>query len=171
MHFLKNRTMSNKFLKSFFALALVVLLISATSCDPSKKYEEDERNAITSYLLDNSTLNYELKTSGLYFLEVKAGEGAQAETHDTAYVIYKGMFLSGTAFDTNVGKDTLIFPVNEGWMIPGFDESITYMRAGGKAQVVIPSKLAYGPTGYYMIGGYTPLLYDIELARLVKSAK
>jgi FKBP-type peptidyl-prolyl cis-trans isomerase FkpA len=163
--------MSNKFFKSLFAVALAVLLISATSCDPSKKYEDDEKNAITSYLFENSTLNYDLKPSGLYFLEVKAGEGALAETHDTAYVIYKGMFLDGTAFDTNVGKDTLIFPVNEGWMIPGFDESITYMKPGGKAQVLIPSKLAYGPSGYYMIGGYTPLLYDIELARLVRSAK
>jgi FKBP-type peptidyl-prolyl cis-trans isomerase len=162
--------MSIKIFKSLFAVSLVILLISAVSCDPSKKYEEDEKNAITSYLLDNSTLTYELKPSGLYYLEVKAGEGLLAETHDTAYVIYKGMFLDGTAFDTNAGKDTLVFPVNEGWMIPGFDESITYMKEGGKAQVIIPSKLGYGPSGYYMIGGYTPLLYDIELARLVKAS-
>ena len=162
--------MSNQFFKSIFTIASVVLLITASSCDPSKKYAEDEKSAISSYLLDNSTLKFELKTSGLYFLEVAAGTGLQAEVHDTAYVIYKGMFLSGTSFDTNVGKDTLIFPVNEGWMIPGFDESITYMKVGGKAHVLIPSKLAYGPTGYYMIGGYTPLLYDIELARLVKTA-
>ena len=164
--------MSNRIIKTLFAVsAAIFLLVAATSCDPSKKYEEDEQNAITSFLLDNSSLDFELKASGLYFLEVEAGEGLQAVTHDTAYVIYKGMFLDGTAFDTNVEKDTLIFPVNEGWMIPGFDESITYMKEGGKAQVLIPSKLAYGPSGYYIIGGYTPLLYDIELARLKKGSK
>jgi FKBP-type peptidyl-prolyl cis-trans isomerase len=37
------------------------------------------------------------------------------------------------------------------------------MQEGGKASFLIPSKLAYGSSGYYTIGGYTPLLYDVEL--------
>lgn len=162
--------MSKKIFNLIFAAATVILIISATSCDPTKKYKEDEQNAITSYLFDNPTLNYVLKPSGLYYLEVLEGTGSLAVKSDTAYVIYTGMFLDGTKFDTNVGKDTLVFPVDEGWMIPGFDEAITYMKRGGKAQVVIPSSLGYGPSGYYIIGGYTPLLYEIELAKLVTSS-
>jgi peptidylprolyl isomerase len=76
--------------------------------------------------------------------------------------------LSGTELASNVGTtDTLIFPINEGHLIKGFDEGITYMRAGGKALLLIPSKLAYGSTGdYYYVGGNTPLLIDVALVRV-----
>ena len=161
--------MSGTRIKVIFASMAVLGMMLITSCDPSKKYEEDEENAIQSYLLDNFALQFEHKPSGLYYLEVKAGTGNLPVKSDTAYVKYTGKFLDGTVFDTNVGKpDTLIFPVDEGWMIPGFDECVLYMRPGGKALTLVPSKLAYGPTGYYIIGGYTPLLFDIELVKLVK---
>jgi peptidyl-prolyl cis-trans isomerase A (cyclophilin A) len=77
------------------------------------------------------------------------------------------MLLDGTVFDTNVGKaDTLKYRVNEGQIISGFDEGITYMKVGGKATFLIPSKLAWGPTGYAIIPGYTPVIFDVELVRV-----
>jgi FKBP-type peptidyl-prolyl cis-trans isomerase len=145
----------------------VVLMISLVSCDPSKKYEKEESTKIQEFLTSNNNLNFVLKPSGLYYLEVQAGTGRLAVKHDTAYVKYTGKFLNRTVFDTNVGKtDTLIFAVDEGWLITGFDEGITYMREGGKAMLLIPSKLAYGTSGYYIIDGYTPLLYDVELVKV-----
>lgn len=145
----------------------IVLMISLVSCDPAKKYEKEEAAKIENYLNSNQNLNFELKPSGLYYLEVEAGTGRTPLAHDTAYVKYTGKFLDGTVFDTNVGKvDSLKFPVAEGWLIYGFDEGITFMREGGKAIFLIPSKLAYGPSGYYIIEGYTPLLYDIELVKV-----
>ena len=145
----------------------IVLMISLVSCDPAKKYEKEEAAKIENYLNSNKNLNFELKPSGLYYLEVEAGTGRTPVAHDTAYVKYTGKLLDGTVFDTNVGKvDSLIFPVAEGWLIYGFDEGITFMREGGKAMFLIPSKLAYGPSGYYIIEGYTPLLYDIELVKV-----
>ena len=78
-------------------------------------------------------------------------------THDTAYVVYTGKFLDGTVFDSNVGKASLIFPVDEGVLIQGFDEGITYMNQGGKAQFLIPSKPRIWPTGIlYYWGIYSP---------------
>jgi FKBP-type peptidyl-prolyl cis-trans isomerase FkpA len=52
-------------------------------------------------------------------------------------------------------------------MIAGFDEAITYMSVGGKSQLIVPSSLGYGTQGYYTIAGYTPLLYDVELVKVV----
>ena len=52
-------------------------------------------------------------------------------------------------------------------LIAGFDEGITYMKEGGKATFLIPSKLAYGTSGYYTIPGYTPLLYDVQLVKVI----
>lgn len=147
-----------------FALVLTIALVS---CDPGRKFEKQEEDQIASYLSLNTALTFVLKPSGLYYYEVVAGTGRAAVTHDTAYVKYTAKFLDGTVFDTNVGKsDSLVFPINEGWLISGFDEGITYMNQGGKAVFLVPSKLAYGTTGYYQIQGYTPLLFDVQLVRV-----
>jgi hypothetical protein len=41
------------------------------------------------------------------------------------------------------------------------------MKEGGSATFLIPSKLAYGTQGYYTIPGYTPLLYDVQLVKVI----
>lgn len=148
-------------------LLAVGLSLSLSSCNPARKYEKAERESIDNYFNQNDTINFELKPSGLYYHEVVAGTGRAAMTQDTAYVTYTGMFLDGTVFNTNVGGTSLIFPVNEGYLITGFDEGITYMKEGGKSMFLIPSSLAYGPQGYLSIGGYTPLLYNVELVHVV----
>jgi FKBP-type peptidyl-prolyl cis-trans isomerase len=148
----------------FFA---AVLLLSLGSCDPGRKYEKDESNSISGYLNSHPTDTFKLETSGLYYRDVVAGTGRTPAVHDTAHVIYTGKYLNGTVFDTNVGGADLIFPIGEGYLITGFDEGITYMVEGGKAQMLVPSKLAYGTQGYYTIPGYTPLLFDVELVKVV----
>jgi FKBP-type peptidyl-prolyl cis-trans isomerase len=162
--------MIRKYNQTILLFLAAVLLMSLGSCNPAKKYEKEERAKIQEYLSHNSNLNFVLKPSGLYYLEVEAGSGRLPVTHDTAYIIYTGKFLDGTVFDTNIGTtktDTLIRPVNEGWIISGFDEGLTYMKEGGKAMLLIPSELAYGTYGRYpYIQGYTPLLFDIELVKV-----
>jgi len=144
-----------------------ILTIIAVSCNPTAKFEKVERDNIENYLNSNPTLNFVLKPSGLYYLEVTTGTGVLAETSDTAYIKFTGKYLDGSVFDSNVEiEDTLVRPVNEGWLIPGLDEGITYMREGGKSLLLIPSSLAYGPAGWWPIPGYTPLLIDVELVLL-----
>ncbi len=144
---------------TFAAIAGLIVFISA-GCDDTKKWEKEEAAEIQAYLDKNPDLNYELKASGLYYLDEVVGTGAQAVTHDTAYMFFTGYFLDGTKFGTNVGTtDTLIRPVNEGWLIKGFDEAITNMKEGGKCKVLLPSSL-----GYY---DYTPRLFDMHLVKLV----
>jgi FKBP-type peptidyl-prolyl cis-trans isomerase len=148
-------------------LMVAVVIMSLYSCNPAKQYEKEEASAINDYLSKNPDLDFELKSSGLYYYDMEVGTGRTPVTHDTAYVMYTAKLLNGRVFDTNVDtNDTLIFAVDEGWMIQGLDEGITYMKGGGKALLLIPSSLAYGPTGYYTIGGYTPLLFEIYLVRV-----
>jgi FKBP-type peptidyl-prolyl cis-trans isomerase len=148
-----------------------ISLILSVSCNPTEKYEKEEAAKIQAYLDSNPNLNFEQKEPGLYYLEVLSGPGPLAVQHDTAYVMYTGSYLSGTVFGTNIGatpdkNDTLIFPVDEGWLIPGFDKGITYMRVGGKATLLLSSNMGYGNSGYYM-AAYTPLIFDVELVKLV----
>jgi hypothetical protein len=128
-----------------------------------------EQQRIQNYISNHPDISFLLKPSGLYYCDSVVGTGLRATTHDEAYVKYTGKFLDETVFDTNVGKvDTLFFPVNEGWLIPGLDEGITYMNAGGKAILLLPSNLAYGIAGYYpVIPGNTSVIYEVYLVRLV----
>ena len=129
--------------------------------------EKLENEMIQNYLNNNPTQNFQLKSSGLYYRDIVIGNGNYAQTGDTAYVKYTCKFLDGTLFDTNTDRpDSLIFPVNEGFLIAGFDEGVLYMKEGGKAIFLLPSKLAYGSEGYYTIAGYTPLLFEAEMVKL-----
>ena len=144
----------------YFGAITAVIIIMTPGCDPSKALEEEEAKEIQNYLDGHTDIDYVKKNSGLYYYDESVGTGQLAATHDTAYIFYKGTYLDGTQFDTNLGTtDTLISPVNEGWLIAGFDEAITYMRVGGKAKVIVPSYL-----GYF---NYIPFHFDIYLVRLV----
>jgi FKBP-type peptidyl-prolyl cis-trans isomerase FkpA len=148
-----------------------MVILSLGSCDPAKKYQKQEREEIDKYLSDNSNLAFELKPSGLYYYDVQVGTGVLPAKSDTVYLFYTGKFLDGTVFDSNVAtKDTLILPIGEGWLINGFDEGIQYMKVGGKAMLLIPSDLGYGPVGRGPIGGYTPILFDVELLKVKLSS-
>ena len=52
-----------------------------------------------------------------------------------------------------------------------FNESQVALKEGGKATFLLPSKLAYGTQGQYPIAGYTALLYDVQLVKVVQVSK
>jgi FKBP-type peptidyl-prolyl cis-trans isomerase len=155
-----------------FMLSGFIAMVIFTACDPTKKlddYEAQEKLDIQNFLLNNDTIDFEKKTSGLYYFDLVEGTGPQAETHDTAYIFYAMRYLSGILFATNFETtDTLIFPVNEGKYIPGLEEGVSYMREGGKAIFIVPSSLAYGSEGTYYVSPYTPFLFQTELVKLIK---
>lgn len=158
--------MTRKYFPSILLLLSAVVFVFLQSCNPARKYEKDEKNAINNYLSSNNTLNFEKKESGLYYLQVTEGTGVTPIAHDTAFIQYTVKFLDGTVYDSNVGKADWEFPVGEGYAISGIDEGVTYMKVGGKSTLLIPSSLGYGTTGYYTIPGYTPLLFEVTLTKV-----
>jgi peptidyl-prolyl cis-trans isomerase A (cyclophilin A) len=103
--------------------------------------------------------------SGLEYIEVEAGTGAQAVVGKTVKVHYTGKFPDGKVFDSSVSRgEPLEFKLGAGRVIKGWDEGIALMKVGGKAQLTIPSHLAYGERG---AGGVIPpnatLVFDVEL--------
>lgn len=103
--------------------------------------------------------------SGLEYIEVEPGTGAQAEAGKTVSVHYTGKFQDGKVFDSSVSRgEPISFPLGQGRVIKGWDEGIALMKVGGKAQLIIHPDLAYGERG---AGGVIPpnatLVFDVEL--------
>ena len=103
--------------------------------------------------------------SGLEYIEVEAGTGAQAVAGKTVSVHYTGKFQDGRVFDSSVSRgEPITFPLGRGNVIKGWDEGIALMKVGGKAQLIIPPHLGYGERG---AGGVIPpnatLVFDVEL--------
>lgn len=105
--------------------------------------------------------------SGLYYIETKKGTGAQAQAGKTVSVHYTGTLLDGTKFDSSVDRgEPIEFPLGQGQVIPGWDEGIALMKEGGKATLIIPSKLAYGEQGQGPIPPSSPLIFTVELIKV-----
>ena len=84
-------------------------------------------------------------SSGLEYVEILAGAGAQAEAGKTVSVHYTGKLQDGSVFDSSVSRgEPITFPLAAGRVIKGWDEGIVLMKVGGKAQLIIPPDLAYG---------------------------
>jgi FKBP-type peptidyl-prolyl cis-trans isomerase FkpA len=141
-------------------LSVVLVILVVTSCESGDPYEK-ERIAIENYKTEHKIITQPL-ASGLYYVETFAGTGVTAAYGKKVTVTYKGKFTDGTVFDSG----TYTFLLGLGQVISGWDEGIGYMKKGGKAVLIIPSDLGYGPDGYGSIPGYTPLVFDVELTNI-----
>jgi len=76
---------------------------------------------------------------------------------------YRGSLISGTDFDSSYSRgEPVSFPLNG--VIPGWTEGLQLMKVGGKARLVLPSALAYGPGGMgEAIGPNETLVFEVEL--------
>jgi FKBP-type peptidyl-prolyl cis-trans isomerase len=167
--------------RKLLAAAVLVVAFIAVSCDPSKKYEEEEKSLIADYIASNN-ITVAPDAKGLYYMEITPGEGDLVREGDSVGVYYKGMFLNGEEFDTNMEEDTPFrFRVGSYFIIEGWSRALTYMKLNTRAKVLLPSSLAYGASGYgyydnygyyhSVIGGYTPLLFEMEVVELTRAGK
>jgi len=167
--------------KRSIQLAVLSLLLAAVACNPAKKYEEEERSQIEGFIASHS-ITVEPDANGLYYIELISGTGEKIAEGDSLGVYYIGKFLDGTEFDGNLEEDTPFrFRLGSVGLIEGWNIGLKNMKAGTKAQLLIPSSLGYGTMGYgyydyygryiTVIPGYTPLFFEIEIVDLVKDGK
>ncbi len=96
--------------------------------------------------------------SGVRYQVIAAGQGAHPAKDDFALIGYKGTLPDGTVFDENERA-----PMELASTVPGFAESVTLMRKGGRMRVWIPADKAYGASPPPGIPANSPLQFDIHL--------
>lgn len=102
-------------------------------------------------------------SSGLQYIELKAGSGTPPKASDSVTVNYRGTLLDGTEFDSSYSrKEANTFQI-EG-LIQGWQEALLLMKPGAKWKIFIPPQLAYGTKGAgQVIEPNSALIFEIEL--------
>jgi FKBP-type peptidyl-prolyl cis-trans isomerase len=154
-------------------LALVLASAFATGCSKDEAvpaapdYATIDDAIIRKYIADNNITNAQKTASGLYFVPGTTNPtGAQAVAGKTASVLYTGKLMDGTIFDSSAKNNNtpFSFVVGARQVIAGWDEGIALMRKGEKAQLLIPSALAYGARGAgTSIRPNTVIRFDVEV--------
>ena len=112
-----------------------------------------------------SLLSVSAYAANLQIKNIVEGTGAEAVRYSTVTVHYTGLLSNGKKFDSSVDRGVPFnFIVGAGQVIRGWDQGVEGMKVGGKRELIIPPKLAYGERG---AGGVIPpnatLKFEIEL--------
>lgn len=115
-------------------------------------YSAADNATITKYLADNSITTAQKQTSGLYYVPLVTNASAtKPVAGNTVSALYTGKLLDGTTFDAsslhNNAPVSFQLGATPRQVISGFDEGVSLMHVGDSAVFVIPSGLAYGPSG------------------------
>ncbi|HGY54894.1 MAG TPA: FKBP-type peptidyl-prolyl cis-trans isomerase [Caldithrix abyssi] len=151
-------------------LLIIIITISFLACQKEEKAQNQQAPQKESARLQEITIPQDVITneSGLQYIVVEEGNGAQAEKGQEVSVHYAGFLMSGKKFDSSYDRnEPIVFHVGMGEMIPGFDEGVAAMKLGEKRRLFIPAGLAYGEAG---IPGVIPpnatLVFDVELVSI-----
>ncbi|MDQ6692354.1 MAG: FKBP-type peptidyl-prolyl cis-trans isomerase [Candidatus Dormibacteraeota bacterium] len=105
--------------------------------------------------------------SGLQYIDVLPGEGAEAVVGHRVTVHYTGWLTNGTKFDSSRDHgQPFSFALGAGQVIKGWDEGVAGMKVGGKRELTIPSALGYGDRGTGPIPGGATLVFAVELLKV-----
>ncbi len=126
-----------------------------------------QEDQIREFIARNNYVVTEAQTDGLRFIRLQAGTGDIPAQGKVVKIKYTGRFLSSRAFDGNMSRtDSLSVTIGGTQTVPGFQMGIEKMRLGERAVIVFPSALGYGAKGNSTIPGYTPLSFEIYLAKI-----
>ena len=106
-----------------------------------------------------------ITSSGVRYWDVEIGSGSPALRGHTVTVLYRAWAREGKEFaGSDLDGKPVVFTLGAGQVIPGWEDGIEGMKAGGKRQLRIPPNLAYGERGIPpLVPANATLIFDIEL--------
>ncbi|MGB3571057.1 MAG: FKBP-type peptidyl-prolyl cis-trans isomerase [Phormidesmis sp.] len=139
------------------------LVAQGTSQSASDLLEDDAMAADAS-----AEENVVTTDSGLQYVVIAEGDGAQPQPGQRVFVHYVGTLEDGTKFDSSRDRGRPFdFTIGRGQVIKGWDEGVGDMKVGDRRKLIIPPDLGYGARG---AGGVIPpnatLIFDVELLRI-----
>ncbi len=149
-------------------LFFVLIIGFLTSCS-----KDDPDTLIQQYISDNN-LTVEKTSEGVYYVTEKEGTGERPTMSDDVLVHYRGTFLNGEEFDSNLNTpENEVFAFNLSEVITGFGIGIQLFKEGGEGLLIIPPELAYGenPPRGSAIGKNEVLVFEIKFLGILPEPK
>jgi FKBP-type peptidyl-prolyl cis-trans isomerase FkpA len=147
-------------MKKLLMFSFFLSLFGACSKDlsPEEQFTADI-DIIKKYIADNK-LTAQSTSEGVYFVHENDGTGTAFPAPSSfVKVNYKGYLTDGSVFDQST--QAIEFPLSG--VIRGWTIGMQKFKKGQKGKLLIPSALAYGPSGTRGIAANTVLIFDIEL--------
>jgi len=141
----------------------------ATQAEELKKSESVKIDGIAFLEANKTKEGVKVTPSGLQYIVLKEGTGAQPTATSNVEVHYHGTTPDGTVFDSSVERgQSISFGLNQ--VIPGWTEGVQLMKEGAKYKFFIPQNLAYGANapqgGSGPIKPFMPLVFEVELIKI-----
>ena len=148
---------------------LVGLKQRAASAEKAARQQtaHDSLNSGEAFLAENGKQKgVTTLPGGLQYKVITAGSGASPKRTDQVTVHYRGTLIDGTEFDSSYRRNQpATFRLDR--VIPGWTEGLQLMQEGGKWQLFIPAKLAYGEKGSgARIPPNSALIFEVELIKV-----
>ncbi|MCK9423175.1 MAG: FKBP-type peptidyl-prolyl cis-trans isomerase [Bacteroidales bacterium] len=134
------------------------------SVDSPQSMIKKEAESLQKYISEKK-ISIPPLSSGLYFLETAQGKGIKIDSGMWVKAHFKVSLIDGKQIFSSYDRgEPLQFEYGKRFDTPGFEEGIGKMLKGGKATLVVPSKIAFGETGRgAMVPPYSPIVYEVEV--------
>jgi peptidylprolyl isomerase len=167
-----------KWIRWLLAATISLMILSLAACQPKEnKTAVSDSQSTTSapnttpgdtttvatqvpYVLPGAVTT----DSGLQFLELTAGDGPSPQEGNVITMNYIASLPDGTEIYNTYTQNqpsTAIFGRNQ--LLPGWEEGVGMMKAGGKAKFVMPPELAFGDQGAGMVPPNSQIVMEVEL--------
>lgn len=110
--------------------------------------------SIEKYKSANGLTGFSKTASNIHYKIITPGTGSPVTVDSTISVQYIGKLFNGKVFEETQGTSQATFTLSQ--TIPGWTQTLTQIKEGGKIRILIPSEFAYGINGskdFY--GNYT----------------
>lgn len=166
-------------MKYRYLLIIAALVFGLAACKKTTlQLEREKEKELLAKYISKFHKGAKPTASGLYYIEKKRGTGDSILVGNYVKVYYSGYLIEnndttgvrdGYKFDSSGDYEPFSFTVGSSSVIAGWDEAITYMRNGGEAKWIIPSKDAYAGRAQSSIPAYSTLVFYVKVYKVYRS--
>lgn len=169
---------------ALFLLLPIIGVFAFSSCEIEvDEQESDELLRLNAYM----SIHYpdaKPTESGLYYIIEHEGDGATLSDEDFMLYDFTGRNLDDYVYETTDKSTAHLYDFYSPYIhyhpyyvayqeksdaLPkGLIEGLSYMKEGGIAKLIMPSKLAYGAKRHEGMLPYSSIIMDVELKKVVK---
>jgi FKBP-type peptidyl-prolyl cis-trans isomerase len=151
--------------------SVVHFFITMISIESPAELMKKEEDALKKYI-EEKKITVTPQPSGLYYIETLAGKGAKIDTGVWVKANFKVALIDGKQiFSTEERGEPREFEYGKRTDTEGFEEGVSKMLKGGKATLIVPSKLAFGEAGRgTLVPPYATVIYDVEIVDIQSKA-